>query len=550
MSFNKKMLTVEDANSVINHFNKGFADYYILDTSDLTTSDTWFAYDFIDVYRVTGSISFNVKNSLWTGGFRIIDSNISSPTVNISGNSIVVTGTGLEWVILVLEISPEFNYNKIVELDYTLEYEPVIMPVYEDFYLTMGFFDNETPIVSMDVTDKITGETLTTDNTGSVTVQAPLNPINRNEDYDYTLECVNNNEVIDYNFPYKRIQVELPVILLNDNVYRDKTNILEFKFLFDEEYNITEEMLFNDNNIRLKANGNYYNIKEYNTDTFTFEIPVDSAYSFNMEIIISGNDFLEDYTVNINKVTEYIGFDTVSALKDEIESDNSAKTVLFTGTVFDETINIDKDIKIMFSNELVTGSVDTCFNINDCEVIMENANFEGNNFITITGGELSIINSSFQHCIMPVIKGKGVLNIDECNFIDNYTCININGDVNIDNTVFELSDIEYLDTTTPAFVTCFNNLNVDYSQFIINLEGLTTLGFSYIFFYLGKTGTTNRLNNNTLFENNKFNFLKNVSEINIESEQYNIQGKTNKACTWIIENTNTVYSNMLEVEHV
>ena len=338
--------------------------------------------------------------------------------------------------------------------------------------------------------------------------------------------------------------------MLNDNVYRDKTNILKFKFLFDEEYNITEDMLFKDNNIRLKANGNYYTIKGYNTDTFTFEIPVASAYSFNMEIIIGGNDFLEDYTVNINKVTEYIGFDTASALKDEIESENSAKTVVFNGTAFDETVNIDKDVKVMFSDELVTGSADTCFNIDGGEVIIENANFEGNNFINIINGELSIINSSFQHCIMPVIQGNGVLNIDECNFIDNHTCININGNVNIDNTVFELSDIEYLDTTTPAFITCFNNLNVDYSQFIINLQGLTTLGFSYILFYLGKNGTTNRLNNNTLFENNKFNFLKNVSDINIESEQYNIRGKSNKACTWIIENTNTVYSNLLEVEHV
>ena len=120
------MLTMEDANSILCHFGKGFCDYYVLDTRDLTTVDTWFAYDFIDVYRVTGSISFNVKNSLWTGGFRVIDSNIGSPSVSVSGDSIVVSGSGLEWVILVLELSPEFNYGEIFELDYQVEYTPVI----------------------------------------------------------------------------------------------------------------------------------------------------------------------------------------------------------------------------------------------------------------------------------------------------------------------------------------------------------------------------------------------------------------------------------------
>ena len=55
------MLTVEDANSILKHFCKGFCDYYTLDTKDLDTVDTWFAWDFIDVYRVTNSISFTTK---------------------------------------------------------------------------------------------------------------------------------------------------------------------------------------------------------------------------------------------------------------------------------------------------------------------------------------------------------------------------------------------------------------------------------------------------------------------------------------------------------
>ena len=61
MGVNPKMLTVEDANSVISHFGRGFCDYYELDTRDLTSPDFWFAYDFIDIYRTEDIIQFSIK---------------------------------------------------------------------------------------------------------------------------------------------------------------------------------------------------------------------------------------------------------------------------------------------------------------------------------------------------------------------------------------------------------------------------------------------------------------------------------------------------------
>ena len=265
--WNKRMLTTEDANSIIEHFGKGFVDYYVLDTRELETVDTWFAYDFIDVTRVTDSISFNIKNSLWTGGYRILDCNIESPTVSVSGTAISVSGTGLEWVVLELELSPEFEHSSIFELDYEVEYTPVIRPFFEDIALTMGFLDGETPVTGMTVTDTITGETLTTDSDGLVTV---VSDIDKAGDYDYILEAENNNVTVDYHFPYKRVQAELPVRLLNDSIVRDKTNLLEFEFLFDDECSITEEMLFEDNHIRLKVDGKYYEINEYADNVFSF----------------------------------------------------------------------------------------------------------------------------------------------------------------------------------------------------------------------------------------------------------------------------------------
>ena len=294
------MLTVEDANSIITHFGKGFCDYYTLNTQVLTTMDTWFAWDFVDVIRITDSITFNIKNSLWTGGFRVIDSNIGSPSVDVSGDFIVVSGSGLEWVILVLELSPEFNYGEIFELDYQVEYTPVIRPFYEDIALTMGFLDGETPVTGMTVTDKITGETLTTDSSGLVSV---ISPLAKHGDFDYILEAANNLHTVDYNFPYTRVQCELPVVLVNPVLYRDKLNLLTFKFLFDDGYNITEDMLFEDNRIRLRANGVFYDVKEYHEDSFSFEVPLGLRDYADLHLIIGGNDYLEDYTVDYSILT-------------------------------------------------------------------------------------------------------------------------------------------------------------------------------------------------------------------------------------------------------
>ena len=160
------------------------------------------------------------------------------------------------------------------------------------------------------------------------------------------------------------------------------------------------------------------------------------------------------------------------------------------------------------------------------------------------------MNSGFQHCTSTIIKGDGVLTVDSSSFIDNYTCIDVNGDVSLLNTLFDLSDKDYLDTSTPAFIRCFKTLSVDFCQFNIDLHDLTALGMSYIMFFLGKNGVTNQASNNTLLKNEVFPFLKNQSGVDVESTTYHITSISNKCCTWVLEDTNTVYSNKLEVEHV
>ena len=541
------MLTVEDANSIITHFGKGFCDYYTLNTQVLTTMDTWFAWDFVDVIRITDSITFNIKNSLWTGGFRVIDSNIGSPSVDVSGDFIVVSGSGLEWVILVLELSPEFNYGEIFELDYQVEYTPVIRPFYEDIALTMGFLDGETPVTGMTVTDKITGETLTTDSSGLVSV---ISPLDNHGDFDYILEAANNGHTVDYNFPYTRVQCELPVVLVNPVLYRDKLNLLTFKFLFDDGYNITEDMLFEDNRIRLRANGVFYDVKEYHEDSFSFEVPLGLRDYADLHLIIGGNDYLEDYTVDYSILTSFVTCASASDLKLELEGDNPAGTVHYTGSVLDTEVTVSSSVNLLFTG-LVESSLDSVFTVTDgAGLVLDNISFTGKRLIEITDGNVTVKNSSFQHCTDTIITGTGSLTVETSSFADNYSCLDIDGDIVLRDTLFDLSDTTYLDTVKPAFIRCFKDLTVDYCDFNLDLHGLTSLGLSYVMFFLGKNGTVNTVANKTLMKNEVFPVAKNTGSVDVESTNYHITSKNNKCMIWSIEDTNTVYSNYLNVEYV
>ena len=547
MVWNKRMLTVEDANSIIKHFGKGFVDYYTLDTRLLTTPDTWFAYDFIDVYRVTGSISFKVKNSLWTGGFKVVNSNVSSPTVSVSDGTITVSKTGLEWVVLLLELSPEFNHGQIFELAYEVEYTPCIRPFYEDIYLTMGFLNGETPVTGMSVTDKIESETLTTDNNGLVTVTSG---IDKYGDYDYILECSNNSKTVDYNYPYIRVQAEFPVILLNSTVYRDKINTLQFKFLFDSEYSITEAMLFTDNHIRLKCGGTVYTVKSYDTDTFTFEVPIGLSSTVNMVLEIGGNSYVDNYTVEMTVPTSYVSVSTGTALDDELGDNNPAGTIVFTGDTLNNEIHVNNDVTIRFTDD-VESEAGVVFIIDgEATLTLDGISFTGTGLVEIGAGKLVMVNCSLQHCTGTVITGTGDLTVNDCSFIDNYSCIDINGDVTLENTLFDLSDTTYLDSDSPAFVKCYQSLTVDYCQFNLDLHELTNLGLSYVMLLLGKDGTVNSKSNRELLVNESFPIRHNQGTADVESTHYHITSKSSRCMIYTIEDSNTVYSNDLNVEYV
>lgn len=545
MGVNPKMLTVEDANSGISHFGRGFCDYYELDTRDLTSHDFWFAYDFIDIYRTEDIIQFSINNSLWTLGYYVSDANINDFDVDVTDDRITITGSGLEWCVLVLELSPEFNYDDYVVLDFKPEFLPVIRPFYESIPLVVGFIDTSGVGVSgLTVEDLISGETLTTDSDGLVAVTSP---IDKHGEFDYRLETVNGGETVDYNFPFIRIKSELPVRLVNDTVYRDKKNLLTFEFLFDDTYNITPSMLFNNNDIVLIVDNAEYEIHSFDGNQFSFNVPIGSRNELTMKLKIGGNDYLKNYDILFNVDCEYISFDNAADLKVELESESPASVVVYDGAELDTLININQDVLVRFTDAVWSG-IDSVFKVSDdATLTLQNCNFAGKTLVLLDEGNVNCYTCIIQQSSDTIIKGIGNVVLRDCSFIDNLSCVQVTGEVDVKDTLFDLSDVSYYDSSSTAFITVYGELSVDFCQFNVDLQELSVLGLGYVLMLIGKDSSVNGLGSNELMQNDVFPVKKNVSSVDVTGAGYHIYGKNNKCMIWTVENTNTVYSNQLNV---
>ena len=556
MSFNKRLLTCEDANSIISHFGRGFCDYYELDTRDLTSQDFWFAYDFIDIYRTEDIIQFSINNSLWTNGYYIKGANINDFDVDVEEDRITVTGTGLEWCILVLELSPEFRYDDYVVLDFKPEFLPVIRPFYESIHLVMGFMDNTgTGVAGLSVEDLITGESLTTDNNGLVSV---ISSINHHGEFDYQLETTNGGETVDYNFPYIRVKTELPVSIVSENLFKNSKNTIVFKFLFDDTYNITPNMLFTDNNIQLIVNNTVYTDYSINGTEFMFNIDLtdfDNDY-LNLSLVMSGNDYLEDCTYNFVEHVTYFNTDSVAVLAEEISNIDGAEIIDFTGTVFDDIVDVTRSVNVRFiESESISVSDGSGFNVSGDVILSVDGLVAdgGDGFISLADGASCVLNNcSFSQVTGIVVMSTGFsdVTVRDCSFLDNYSCISTQGNVDLYNCTFDLLDTAYLDTSTVAFVDCLGDLTIDYSKFNVNLAVDSGIGFGYLFFKLANTGSVNGVSCNNLNVNESFPFKKNVSDLYVEFSGFIVSSLSNKSVVWTIENTNVVYTNQVEVKHV
>ena len=327
--------------------------------------------------------------------------------------------------------------------------------------------------------------------------------------------------------------------------------MLWFKFLYNTNPFLQDEILFTGNNIKLKIGDERYPVAGYNSNyDFVFEDVSANADKLNMEVYIEGNEYIERYSQFFEVDTSYLSFDDSADLKAELESENCAKTVLYTGDYLSQEISIDKDVNIIFNGE-VESPLEKVFDVNNgAELSISNIIFTGKNLINIIKGNVDLKNNNFIQCEDIIIKGNGNLNIDNCGFVDNSSCININGDVNINNTSFELCDDEYVDTSLVPFISTYGNLNFDYCDFKIDLYYLDELGYSYVALKIGGDFQTNGVNNNLLKKNDQFKMLNNKGTIHVETDNYKVSSKNNKAMTWNPANTNTVFNNNVKIEYI
>lgn len=536
---NNRLLTVEDANSILEHFGKAVLDYYTLDTRLLVDND-WFAYDFITVSKESDSFNFSIVNTLWTGGY-YVTTNINNPVVTGDENGLTVTGTGLEYVVLILELSSDFSFNgTIFELPYNPVHFPFIKPFYEEKFFSVGLVDKESnPVANEQVIDMMTGETLTTDNDGLITLTAPRGK-NGLENY-----IIKIDDGILYRLPYVNVKMDLPVVLVNNGIFRNKKQLISFRFLFEDS--ISDTMLFDDNEIILTVNGTDYNVNSYNDAVFDFFVDLEnvSTDTISMVLHVGGNEYLNSNKIVFVESLSYFTTDSQNVLESELSNSNGADVIIYTGTELTTMINIERSVEIRFTDNVNGGG----FNINN-DTVLVTPSFDNVKIIVDEDASLTVDGGSFIHTLDCVIKnnGAGTITVKDCSFVDNYTCISSKGNVILSDCVFELSDNDYLDTRSVAFVECLANLMVNYCSFNINLN-TESVGFGYLFFKISRKGAVNSVDNVNLLVNESFPVLKNVSDVTVETERFNVTGKTNKCVIWTVENTNTVYSNELGVEY-
>jgi len=540
------MLTVEDTNSIIEHFGKAVSDYYVLDTRLLDTTDYWFAYDFIIISKSSNSITFEISNTLWTGGYYIYDCNITDYNVNIYEKTITISGTGLEYVVLGLELSTNYFLSTITELAYNPYFTPVIRPFYEDVTISPIWVDKtDTPKANLAVTTEEGVKNTNSQGEVSVNYSSNSSGLHTSE-----MSISQNNLTETYDFPFIRVKSELPIILVNNEILKDKKQVLTFKFLFDDNYQITDEMLFTDNKIRLIVNNKIYEITEYADACFSFFVNLEDYFYDNIELKlnINGNDYIETYSTTIKHEVVFETLDNVSDLKLAIEDENGADTIYYEGTDIDDLIYVNRDVRIEFSTPIINSIPDSCFIVdNNAELILNALDYTGNAGLTIlNSGQIQLLNSNIYDVTDTIITGGDAI-LKNSVFTNNVSVCDCKN-VDLYNSSFILSDATMLKDDILAFVKVAESCIIDYCKFDLKLNDVESI--PYVFINLGVNSTVNITLASNLMVNESFPVRKCTSELEVTTSRAIFTGKSNKCFIWTVENTNKVYSNKLEVEYV
>ena len=529
---NKKMITTEDYNSIWEHFSNGFIEYYTFNTSE--RSEKIYSYDFLSVEKRPNKIRVTIENSLWTGGYYLLSAEgTSSPTSEVTGNIIEFSGTGITNVSFVIELSPEITRAQKF-INYKVKYPIYVRPFYKGFTQEVYFKTlTGTPYPNLNVVDVDGGNTYTTDANGRVNI--PISGGGKAGHHNHLIK-VNNDEI---NIYYRLIKAEYRVGL-KSTIYRYYADTCTFKLYFTNNQDLSEDDFYRNNDIYLIINGKRYDMQGYNLNEMYFDLPAFSSETIDIRFVMGGNEYIDavkyDYTVEL-PIKEY---HLCPDLWHDYRKEELPEIIRFMDTDICGNV-LERDLKIIFTEDSLT--MDT-FIVKDCKLSLENLNVdEIDGKIKLDNGELELKNCNFSHSTDVIIEGNGNVILDNVSFVDNTSCININGDLTVENCLFELADNSYVDITKIPFIKAFGDININNTVFNIEIGSLDELGYSYVALMINDKNTTNGIANNLLTNNNAFDMKNNTGNINVNGNGYTITA----TITWTIQNSNTVFGNNLQV---
>ena len=323
-------------------------------------------------------------------------------------------------------------------------------------------------------------------------------------------------------------------------IYRYYADTCTFKLYFNNNQSLSENDFYANNDIYLIINGKRYNIQDHNLNKMYFDLPAFSSETIDIRFVMGGNEYIDavkyDYTVEL-PIKEYY-FD--ADIWRDYRKEELPEIIKFNSDSIGGN-RLERDLKIIFTEDIIDMSN---FIVKNCKLSLENLNIDGiEGKIKLDNGELELKDCSFSHSTDVIIEGTGNVILDNVSFVDNASCININGDLTVKNCLFELADNSYVDITKIPFIKAFGDININNTVFNIDLYSLEELGYSYVAMMINDKNTTNGVANNLLTKNNAFDMKNNTGNISVNGNNYNITANF----TWTIQNSNTVFGNNLQV---
>ena len=530
---NKKLITCEDYNGIMEHFSHGFIDYYNFNTAEM--DEKIYSYDFLSVEKLLNKIRVTIENSLWTGGYYLLSAQgTDRPTSEVIGNTIEFSGTGITDVSFVIEVSPEIKRTQNY-MPYRVDYPIYVRPFYQDFTQEVYFKTlTDNPYPNLSVVDVDSGNTYITDADGRVNI--PISGGGKAGHHNHLIR-VNNDEI---NLYYRLIKAEYRVGL-ESTIYRYYAHTCTFKLYFNNNQTLYEDSFYKNNDIYLLINGKRYDIQEYNLNEMYFDLPAFSSETIDIQFVMGGNEYVDavkyNYTVEL-PIKEY---EYYTLLLEDYVTGEIPEIVKVSDGIFMESVFERRDLKIIFTEDMrLRGNI----TVKNCKLSLENLNTDSiRGKIILDNGELELKDCSFSHSTDVIIEGNGNVILDNVSFVDNASCININGDLTVKNCLFELSDNSYVDITKIPFIKAFGDININNTTFNIELSSLDKLGYSHVALMVNDKNTTNGVANNQLTKNDAFDMKNNTGNISVNGNGYTITA----TITWTIQNSNVVFGNQLIV---